>query len=70
MLPGLVIDIDASLVTCHLTGEKESAAARFKGGFRYHPLLAFLDKTGEAPAALLRPAATPAAKQRLTASRD
>src|SRR6266496_2765091 len=46
VLPGLVIDIDASLVTCHLTGEKESAAATFKGGFGYHPLLAFLDKTG------------------------
>ena len=52
-LPGLVIDLDASLVTCH--SEKESAAATFKGGFGYHPLLAFLDNTGEALAGLLRP---------------
>jgi hypothetical protein len=53
VLPGLVIDIDASLVTCH--SEKESAAATFKGGFGYHPVLAFLDNTGEALAGLLRP---------------
>jgi hypothetical protein len=53
VLPGLVIDLDASLVTCH--SEKESAAATFKGGFGYHPLLAFLDNTGEALAGLLRP---------------
>jgi hypothetical protein len=53
VLPGLVIDVDASLVTCH--SEKESTAATFKGGFGYHPLLAFLDNTGEALAGLLRP---------------
>jgi Transposase DDE domain group 1 len=53
VLPGLVLDVDASLVTCH--SEKESAAATFKGGFGYHPLLAFLDNTGEALAGLLRP---------------
>jgi hypothetical protein len=53
VLPGLVIDVDASLVACH--SEKESAAATFKGGFGYHPLLAFLDNTGEALAGLLRP---------------
>ncbi|GAA1616213.1 hypothetical protein GCM10009789_82790 [Kribbella sancticallisti] len=53
LLPGLVIDIDASLVTCH--SEKESAAGTFKGGFGYHPVLAFLDNTGEALAGLLRP---------------
>jgi hypothetical protein len=50
---GLVIDLDAALVTCH--SEKEAAAATFKGGFGYHPLLAFLDNTGEALAGLLRP---------------
>jgi hypothetical protein len=50
---GLVIDIDATLVTCH--SEKESAAATFKGGFGYHPLLAFLDNTDEALAGILRP---------------
>lgn len=53
VLPGLVIDVDASLVTCH--SEKEAAAATFKGGFGYHPVLAFLDNTGEALAGLLRP---------------
>jgi hypothetical protein len=51
--PGLVIDIDATLVTAH--SEKEAAAATFKGGFGYHPLLAFLDNTGEALAGVLRP---------------
>jgi hypothetical protein len=51
--PGLVIDVDATLVTCH--SEKESAAANFKGGFGYHPVLAFLDNTNEALAGILRP---------------
>src|SRR3954449_1597794 len=51
--PGLVIDVDATLVTCH--SEKESAAATFKGGFGYHPILAFLDNTNEALAGILRP---------------
>jgi len=32
-VPGLVIDLDASLVTCH--SEKEQAAATFKHGFGY-----------------------------------
>jgi hypothetical protein len=50
---GLVIDIDATLVCCH--SEKESAAATFKGGFGYHPVLAFLDNTNEALAGILRP---------------
>ena len=27
----------------------------FKGGFVHHPLLAYLDETGEAPAGILRP---------------
>jgi hypothetical protein len=53
VVPGLVIDLDAVLVTCH--SEKEQAAATFKHGFGYHPLLAFLDNTGEALAGLLRP---------------
>jgi hypothetical protein len=51
-LPGLVLDIDATLVTCH--SEKEQAAATYKRGFGYHPLLCFLDNTGEALAGLLR----------------
>jgi hypothetical protein len=52
-LPGLVIDVDASIVECH--SEKESAAATFKSSFGYHPILAFLDNSGEFLAALLRP---------------
>lgn len=51
-LPGLVLDIDATLVTCH--SEKEQAAATYKRGFGYHPMLCFLDNTGEALAGLLR----------------
>jgi hypothetical protein len=52
-LPGLVIDTDASIVVCH--SEKESAAATFKSSFGYHPILAFLDNSGEFLAGLLRP---------------
>jgi hypothetical protein len=52
-LPGLVIDVDASIVVCH--SEKEQAAATFKSSFGYHPLLAFLDNSGEFLAGLLRP---------------
>jgi Transposase DDE domain group 1 len=51
--PGLVIDIDATLVTCH--SEKEGTAATYKSGYGYHPMLAWLDNTGEALAGLLRP---------------
>ena len=51
--PGLVIDIDATLVTCH--SEKEGTAATYKHGFGYHPMLAWLDNTGEALAGMLRP---------------
>lgn len=51
-MSGLVIDLDASLVVCH--SEKESAAPTFKGTFGYHPLMAFLDNTGEFLAARLR----------------
>jgi hypothetical protein len=50
---GLVIDIDATLVTCH--SEKEGTAATYKHGFGYHPMLAWLDNTGEALAGMLRP---------------
>ena len=51
-LPGLVLDLDASLVICH--SEKEQAAPTYKGSFGYHPMLAFLDNTGEFLAAELR----------------
>ena len=52
-LPGLVLDVDASIVVCH--SEKESAAATFKSSFGYHPILAFCDNSGEFLAGLLRP---------------
>jgi len=51
--PGLVLDVDATLVEAH--SEKQGAAAHFKGGFGFHPVLVFLDNTNEALAGLLRP---------------
>jgi hypothetical protein len=59
-LPGFVLDIDATIVLSH--SEKESAAATWKHSFGYHPLLCFLDATGEALAGMLRrvtPGVTP-----------
>jgi hypothetical protein len=52
-VPELVIDLDATLVEVH--SEKQGAAAHYKGGFGYHPLLAFCDNTDEALAGVLRP---------------
>jgi hypothetical protein len=52
-VPGLTLDMDASIVLCH--SEKESAAPTWKRTFGYHPLFCFLDATGEALAGLLRP---------------
>lgn len=52
VLAGLVIDVDASIVIAH--SEKEKAAPTFKGTFGYHPIMAFLDNTGEFLAARLR----------------
>lgn len=49
----VVIDLDATLLEVH--SEKEQAAGTFKGGYGYHPLLAFLDNTNEALAGILRP---------------
>ena len=54
MDPGFyVIDLDATLVGAH--SEKEGAAPTYKKGFGFHPLMAYLDATGEALAGLLRP---------------
>jgi len=54
---GLVLDVDASLLTAH--SEKQGAAPTYKRGFGFHPLLVFLDRPdvsgGEALAAILRP---------------
>jgi Transposase DDE domain group 1 len=51
--PGLVLDVDATVVEAH--SEKEFAAAHFKGGYGFHPVLVWLDNTNEALAGLLRP---------------
>jgi len=54
---GLVcVDIDATLVTAH--SDKQDTAGTYKGGFGFHPLVAYLDRgdgTGEALAGMLRP---------------
>lgn len=52
--PGFyVIDFDGTLVTAH--SDKQGAAPTYKRGFGHHPLLAFLDATGEALGGILRP---------------
>ncbi|XQE78120.1 IS1380 family transposase [Streptomyces microflavus] len=51
--PGLVLDLDATLITSH--SEKDQAAPTYKGGFGFHPLLCFLANTGEALSGRLRP---------------
>lgn len=49
----LTIDLDATLIGSH--SEKQGAAGNFKGGFGFHPLLAYFDESSEAAAAKLRP---------------
>src|SRR3954466_14666942 len=49
----VLIDIDATLITAH--SEKDGAAGTYKRGFGFHPLLAWVDETHEALAAILRP---------------
>jgi len=49
----LTIDLDATLIGSH--SEKEGAAGTYKGGYGFHPMLAYADQTGEALAAELRP---------------
>ncbi len=52
--PGFyVLDFDGTLIGSH--SEKEGAAPTYKRGFGFHPLLCFLDATGEALAGILRP---------------
>jgi hypothetical protein len=55
--PRIVIDIDATLIGAHT--EKEGAAVNFKGGFGFHPLLAYLDGSREALVGMLRPGNAP-----------
>src|SRR4051812_7384817 len=52
--PRLVeIDLDATLLVAH--SDKDGAAGNYKGGFGFHPMLAYLDGSEEALAGLLRP---------------
>jgi len=51
--PVVVIRIDASLVASH--SDKQHAAGNFKGGYGFHPLLAWCDNTGELLAVICRP---------------
>src|SRR3954471_20057256 len=37
----IVVDIDATLITSH--SEKDGATGTFRGGFGFHPLVAYLD---------------------------
>jgi hypothetical protein len=48
----IVLDVDATLTTAH--SPKEHAAGNFKKGYGHHPLLCYLDATGEAMAGVLR----------------
>jgi hypothetical protein len=48
----LTIDVDATLIGSH--SEKEGAAGNFKGGYGFHPMLAYADETSESLAGELR----------------
>ncbi len=55
MDPGFyVIDIDGTLVTSD-SDFKQGAAATYKKGFGFYPMMSYLDATGEPLAGLLRP---------------
>jgi hypothetical protein len=49
----VTIEVDATLVGSH--SEKEGAAGNYKGGYGFHPLMAYCDETSESLAAMLRP---------------
>ncbi|MGH7883521.1 MAG: IS1380 family transposase [Candidatus Dormibacteraceae bacterium] len=49
---GIILDIDATLVNSH--SEKEGAAGNYKHGYGFHPLVCFMQPTGEALAGILR----------------
>ena len=52
-VPGLVLDLDASIVVAH--SDKERATPTWKKTFGFHPLFCFLDNTREALSGMLRP---------------
>lgn len=47
-----MLDFDSHLITAH--SDKEGATPTWKRGFGFHPLLCYLDETGEALAGVLR----------------
>lgn len=49
----ITLNIDATLMTAH--SDKERAAGNYKHGYGFHPIGCWLDETGEALAAILRP---------------
>ena len=49
----ITLNIDATLLAAH--SDKELAAGTYKHGFGFHPICCYLDETGEALAAILRP---------------
>ena len=49
----VTLNIDATLLTAH--SDKERAAGNYKHGYGFHSLGCWLDETGEALAAILRP---------------
>lgn len=49
----ITLNIDATLLSAH--SEKDRAAGNYKHGYGFHPLGCWLDETGEALAAVLRP---------------
>jgi hypothetical protein len=49
----ITLNIDATLVAAH--SDKELAAGNYKHGYGFHPICCYLDETGEALAAILRP---------------
>jgi hypothetical protein len=49
----ITLDIDATLLTAH--SDKERATGTYEHGYGFHPLGCWLDETGEALAAILRP---------------
>jgi len=52
--PGsITLNIDATLLTAH--SDKQRAAGNYKHGYGFHPICCYLDETGEALAAVLRP---------------
>ena len=60
----ITLNIDATLLTAH--SEKELAAGNYKHGYGFHPLGCWLDETGEALAAILRPGTPARTRLRIT----